>query len=111
MTADPGRTPGPPPLRRTGRWAALARILVAVALVALLGGPSLVAAQTGEPGGGPLPDPEQSPAEVREAADDVLSRPEFQHEPGLVERATTWVFDRINDLFSALGGGAGGQSL
>src|SRR5690606_24868177 len=71
----------------------------------------VASAQTGEPGGGPLPDPQQPPGEVREAADDVLSRPEFQHEPSLVERATTWIFDRLNDLFSAIGGGAGGRSL
>lgn len=96
------------------RWPALARlgVVLAILLVALVGGTSIVSAQTGgEPGGGPLPDPQQSPAEVRDAADDVLSRPEFQHEPGLVERATTWIFDRLNGLFSALGGGAGGQSL
>jgi hypothetical protein len=50
------------------------------------------------------------PAEVRETADDVLSRAEFQHEPSLVERALDWVFERISDLLSVVTGGAGGQA-
>ena len=80
-------------------------------LLATWGGVAPASAQTGEPGGGSLPQPQQPPAEVRQTADEVLSRPEFQDDPSIFERITTWIFDRINDLFEALGGGSGGQSL
>jgi hypothetical protein len=81
-----------------------------MALVGLAGG---VAAQTGEPGGsgGPLPDSEQVPADVRQTAEDVLSRPEYQHDPSFVQRVLDWIVDRLDDLFSVVAGGSGGQAV
>jgi hypothetical protein len=91
-------------------------VVLAALVVALLGAAGGAAAQTGEPGGsggsgGPLPDSEQVPSDVRQSADDVLSRAEFQHEPSLVDRVLQWIVDRLNELFAVVGGGAGGQSV
>jgi hypothetical protein len=50
------------------------------------------------------------PEAAREAARDILSGAEYDEpQPGLVERAVTWVFDRVGDFFGDLaGGGPGG---
>jgi hypothetical protein len=81
-------------------------------LVTLL---AVVVALAGPAGAGDstlLPEPETPPAEVRERAEEILSRAEFQEpEPSLVERAITWLTDRIEDLVGALGGGIGGQAV
>jgi hypothetical protein len=107
VTAEPGR-PGHP--RTTYRFGAL--VLLAAVLLAALTGVAAAGTGGGEPsGGGPLPRPEQSPGEVRDTADEVLSRAEFDHEPTIAERIMQWISDRIDDLFSALGGGAGGQAI
>ena len=50
-----------------------------------------------------LPPPAPPPGEIRDAAKEVLSRPEFQQPPeSLYDRAVGWLSDRINDLLSAL---------
>jgi hypothetical protein len=50
-----------------------------------------------------------SPEDVRQLADDIVARQEFQRpDPSPIEQARDWVFERIGDLLSAAtGGGAG----
>jgi Domain of unknown function (DUF4129) len=49
------------------------------------------------------PEPEHSPAEAREAADEVMSRPEYQEPPEtLMERIMDWIGERFADAASAL---------
>lgn len=57
-----------------------------------------------------LPPPDHSPAEAREAADQVLQRSEYQWEQGesLIERVVEWIAERFADLLEPLGFGAGG---
>jgi hypothetical protein len=56
-----------------------------------------------------LPPPEAGADEIRRAADEILSRPEFQ-EPlrSLYQRALDWIGDLISDAISALVGGGTG---
>lgn len=53
---------------------------------------------------------EVDPDEARRAADEILSRPEYQEpEPGVVERAFGWLAEQLGRVFDALtGGGPGG---
>ena len=57
-----------------------------------------------------LPPPDHTPAEAREAADQVLQRSEYQWEQGesLLERVVEWIAERFADLLEPLGFGAGG---
>jgi len=50
-----------------------------------------------------------SPEEVRQLADEIVARPEFQQpEPSLIEQARDWVTRRLGELLdAATGGGAG----
>lgn len=56
-----------------------------------------------------LPAPGHTGADAREAARDVLARPEF-HRPGpsLIERVERWVSDAIGRVLDAISGAAGG---
>jgi hypothetical protein len=59
-----------------------------------------------------LPRPTTGGDAVREAADRILARPEFDEDQrSLLERARDWVFDRLDDLLGELGGGGGGELL
>lgn len=50
------------------------------------------------------------PAEAREAAREILSRPEYaEPQPSVVERAGEWVLDRIGSFFGTLTGGGPGS--
>lgn len=50
-----------------------------------------------------LPPPTASPQEIRDAADEIVSRPEFLPEPQtLWERAVGWLSDRLEDVLNAL---------
>jgi hypothetical protein len=73
----------------------LAMAAVAVALVAgvgVVGGPApFVAAD--------LPPLEHDPDDVRDTADEVMSRPEFAEQEGLLQRIVNWIRDRLDDLF------------
>jgi hypothetical protein len=47
------------------------------------------------------------PDDIRDSADEILSRPEYQEaEPGLMERALDWVLERLG---AVLGSAVGGQ--
>lgn len=49
------------------------------------------------------------PQEAREAADEILSRPEFQERPqSLLDRVLEWLLDRLGEVFSAFFGGGRG---
>lgn len=54
------------------------------------------------------PEPDHDPAEVRETADEILSRPEYQEPPeSLIERIQNWLDERLSDVLSGLSfGGA-----
>ncbi len=56
-----------------------------------------------------LPPPEPTADEARRAAEEILSRPEFdQPEPSIFERAQDWIGERLADLVRSLtAGGAG----
>lgn len=43
-----------------------------------------------------LPPPQPSPDEAREAADEVLSRPEFQEQKGLIQRFVEWLAELLD---------------
>jgi hypothetical protein len=46
-----------------------------------------------------------TPEEIRELADEILARSEFDEpEPNLFERITTWIDDRIQDVLGFIGG-------
>jgi hypothetical protein len=48
-----------------------------------------------------LPAPEADPEEVRQAADDILARPEFQAaEPSFWDEVRDWIGERFADLFA-----------
>lgn len=56
--------------------------------------------------------PPVDPDEARRAADEILSRPEYQEpQQSLVDRAIEWVFERVGDLFSRLGGSGPGSVI
>jgi hypothetical protein len=49
------------------------------------------------------------PDEAREAADEILSRPEYQEaEPSILQRAFDWIAHLLGDLFGFVTGGGGG---
>jgi hypothetical protein len=56
-----------------------------------------------------LPVPDRSAADAQDAAQEVLSRPEF-HRPGpsIIERIEGWVSDALNRVLEAFSGVAGG---
>ena len=56
-----------------------------------------------------LPSPDHTGAEARDAARDVLARPEF-HRPGpsIIERVERWVSEAISRVLDAISGAAGG---
>lgn len=98
-----------------GRGAAWRRLPEVLGLLPLALGLLLVvgAAPALAGDGAPLPPSESTPAEVREQADEILSRSEFDEpEPSLVDRVFGWIGDRLSDLLGGIGlGGAGGQSV
>jgi len=47
------------------------------------------------------------PGAVRDAAREILSRPEFGDHRSIIERAIDWIGGRISDLFGRLAGGIG----
>ena len=48
------------------------------------------------------------PAEARQRADEILAQPEFRPpEPTFLERIFEWIGERLGDVFSAVGQGAG----
>lgn len=54
--------------------------------------------------------PPVDPDAARDAADDILSRPEYQEpQPSLLDRAVDWLFDRLGDLFDTLTGSGPGS--
>jgi hypothetical protein len=60
--------------------------------------------------GSELPRPTTGGEAVRDAADRILARPEFDEDRGtLLERARDWVIDRLDDLLGELAGGSGGE--
>ena len=60
--------------------------------------------------GSDLPRPTTDGGTVREAADRILARPEFDSDHRtLLERARDWVLDRLGDLLGHLAGGGSGQ--
>ncbi|HET9442408.1 MAG TPA: DUF4129 domain-containing protein, partial [Acidimicrobiales bacterium] len=68
--------------------------------------PPLVAAVLAQAGPDQLPPPQQGAEEIRDAARDILSRPEFQEPPRtLYERVLDEVGEMIGELFSALAAG------
>jgi hypothetical protein len=88
---------------RSGALRAVRRLAIAVALV-VGAGVALAAPDVLAQGAGP-----ESPEEVRQTADEVLARQEFQRpEPTVLERIRDWIGDRLSSLFDRLtGGGAG----
>lgn len=53
--------------------------------------------------------PDRGAGEAKDAIERVLARREFaEDEPTLLQRARDWVFDRVADVFEALGGGGTG---
>jgi Domain of unknown function (DUF4129) len=57
-----------------------------------------------------LPRPTTGGEAVREAADRILARPEFDDDRrSLLERARDWVLERLDDLLGELAGGGGGE--
>jgi hypothetical protein len=54
-----------------------------------------------------LPDPAHEPAQAREAADEILSRPQYnwRDEPTLLDRAGNWIAEQLSRLVSPLGVG------
>lgn len=90
--------------RPSGRLvAALWRLTagVAVAALVLCGSVGSAGAQSGS-----------SPEELRQTADDVMARQEFQRpEPTLLERVQEWVGERLGELFEGLTGGGAGSLI
>jgi hypothetical protein len=59
-----------------------------------------------------LPIPEQSADDARRAADQILSRGEYQPAtPSAFDRVSGWIGDRLGDLFGAIGGSGAGSLL
>jgi hypothetical protein len=88
---------------RSGAHRAVRRLALAAVLV-VAAGVALAAPDVLAQGAGPA-----SPEEVRQTADEVLARQEFQRpEPTVLERIRDWIGDRLSSLFDSLtGGGAG----
>jgi hypothetical protein len=81
------------------RRRAAAAAIVVVGLLALL--PAYAAAGPGAP-----PVPDHSAAQARDAADDVLSRPEYQvPSPTVLQRIRTWIGEQLSRLLARLGVG------
>ena len=60
--------------------------------------------------GSDLPRPTTGGEAVRDAADRILARPEFDDDRrSLLERARHWVIERLDDLLGELSGGGGGE--
>ena len=60
--------------------------------------------------GSDLPRPTTGGGAVRETADRILARAEFDEDKRtLLERARDWVIERLDDLLGELAGGGGGQ--
>jgi hypothetical protein len=57
-----------------------------------------------------LPPPQHTPGEARDAADDILDRPEYDwsDQRSLLERVRDWFGDRLDDLLGAVGISGGG---
>jgi hypothetical protein len=57
-----------------------------------------------------LPPPDHSPGRARDAADEILSRPEYRWEDdrGLLERIGDWIGDQVGRITVPLGIGGGG---
>jgi uncharacterized protein DUF4129 len=91
-----------PPLADRGVAPAVAALPAALATA--FSGPVI------PPGLGDLRVPDRDPGEVREAAREVLSRPEFQGpDQPLLSRLLDWLLELVGRLLAALGGsGAGG---
>jgi hypothetical protein len=98
----PAERPAAQTVRRPGVVAALASALVLVlasAPVAAVLGPARPAGAQPVPPPVSLPDPQPSPEEARQAADDILARPEYQEpDPSIPER----VADRIGEWLDEL---------
>ncbi len=46
-----------------------------------------------------------TPDEIRQKADDILARPEYREaEPGVVERAVSWLTERLGEVFGSVAG-------
>jgi len=110
-SVPPGRFRGDHPRvgRAAGRLtaAALAVLVACVVGSAAFAAPALAA---GRQDG--LPSPTASPDEVRQATDEVLSRPEFQRpEPDIVERAQAWIEERIGRVLQSLVTGDGASVI
>ncbi len=61
-----------------------------------------------DPAPGELPPPTASPAEVRQAADDILASAEFQRpEPNIVDRARSWLEEQFGRLLQRVTTGDG----
>ena len=58
-----------------------------------------------------LPPPDPSAEEIREAADEILSRPEFVQEESLYDRILGWIADRLSEVLGALTGGGRGAFI
>lgn len=120
--------------RRVGQPAFAVLMVLAIAVIAVGGGPasaagpgpvgsmagsggsasvssvgprgSLAAVQADGTG---LPDPEPSADQARRAADEILARPEYQEPPkSLLEKVTEWFGKQLEKLFSSFTGGSGG---
>ncbi len=85
----------------------LPEVLATVATLARLGpvGQGVVVGRRAD-----LPPPDHDPAQAREAADQILARPEYQwsDDRSLVERIGEWVADQVGRLTAPFGVGAGG---
>ena len=81
-------------------------VVLSVAFAAL-GTPATASAATSD-----LPPPSASPEEVRQQADDVLARPEFQRpEPSIVDKAQSWLQEQIGRVLQRLVSGDGASVL
>ena len=85
----------------------LPEVLATVATLARLGpvGQGVVVGRRAD-----LPPPDHDPAQAREAADQILARPEYQwsDDRSLVERIGDWVADQVGRLTAPFGVGTGG---
>jgi hypothetical protein len=82
----------------------LPEVLVPLAALARLGSTGLVSPPVD------LPPPSHDPSRAREAADQVLARPEYRwgDDRSLAERIGEWVADQVGRLTAPFGVGAGG---
>ncbi|HEY3144340.1 MAG TPA: DUF4129 domain-containing protein [Acidimicrobiales bacterium] len=54
-----------------------------------------------------LPESEHDPGDVRDKADEILSRPEYHHGKSIMQRINEWIGDRLDDILHTLSfGGA-----